>query len=116
MITLFGKDVGRLSFFGQGAGKYPTGNALAQDVIDIVKGDTALSFAPAPVLVDNSALKRCYYIRTKAHIEGDIVDSLEKIGNNNHIITKPISVKDIHTLSAAILVSDSGSFFAGIEE
>ena len=116
MITLYGDSVGRLSFFGQGAGKYPTGNALAQDIIDIVKGDSAISFTPCQLKVDNDALKRCYYIRTKAHIEGEVVDSIEKIGNNNHIITKPMSVKEIHTLSAAILVSDSSSFFAGIEE
>ena len=116
MITLFGKSVGRLSFFGQGAGKYPTGNALAQDIIDIVKGDTALSFAPNDVTVDNSAVKRSYYIRTKAHIEGDVVASLEKIGGNNYIMTKPMSVSEMHNLSAAILVSDSSSFFAGIEE
>ena len=116
MITLFGKSVGRLSFFGQGAGKYPTGNALAQDVIDIVNGDTSLSFKPSPINVDNSAFKRSYYIRTKAHVEGEIVESVEAIGNNYHIVTKPMSVKDMHTLSAAILVSDSSSFFAGFEE
>ena len=40
----------------------------------------------------------------------------EKINGNNHIITKPMSVEKMHTLSAAILVSDSSSFFAGIEE
>ena len=116
MITLFGESVGRLSFFGQGAGKYPTGNALAQDIIDIVGGSVELSFSPSEMPVDNSAFKRSYYIRTKAHIEGELVDSFEKIGNNNHIITKPMSVKDMHTLSAAILISDSSSFFAGIEE
>ncbi len=116
MITLFGKSVGRLSFFGQGAGKYPTGNALAQDIIDIVNGSHELFFSPSNVAVDNSTLKRSYYIRTKAHIEGDIVNSMEKINGNNHIITKPVSVKDMHTLSAAILISDSSSFFAGIEE
>ena len=116
MITLFGDNVGRLSFFGQGAGKYPTGNALAQDIIDIVNGCIDLSFSPKEIKIDNGELKRRYYIRTKAHIEGDIIDSFEKVDGNNHIITKPISVKDIHTLSCAILISDSSSFFAGIEE
>ena len=116
MITLFGDSVGRLSFFGQGAGKYPTGNALAQDIIDIVNGSRELSFKPCNLAVDNDTTKRCYYIRTKAHVEGELIDSCEKINGNNHIITKPVSVKAIHTLSKAILVSDSGSFFAGIEE
>ena len=116
MITLFGDSVGRLSFFGQGAGKYPTGNALAQDIIDIVEGSRELAFKPSSLKVDNSATKRCYYIRTKALVEGDIIDSCEAINGNYHIITKPVSVKAIHLLSKAILVRDSGSFFAGIEE
>ena len=116
MITLFGNSVGRLSFFGQGAGKYPTGNALAQDVIDIVSGSRELSFSPCELKVDNGSHKRQYYIRTKAHLEGEFIESAEKIGANNHIITKPMSVKQIHTLSKAILVSDSSSFFAGFEE
>ncbi|MBE6675074.1 MAG: homoserine dehydrogenase [Ruminococcaceae bacterium] len=116
MITLFGQSVGRLSFFGQGAGKYPTGNALAQDIIDIVNGDTGLSFTPQNLTVDNSVFKRSYYIRTKAQLEGEFIDSCEKINGNNHIITKAMSVKEIHTLSAAILISDSSSFFAGFEE
>ena len=116
MITLFGQSVGRLSFFGQGAGKYPTGNALAQDIIDIVNGDTALCFTPHPTPVDNDALKRSYYIRTTASVDGELIENKETINGNNHIITKPISVNSIHKLAKIILESDSGSFFAGFEE
>ena len=116
MITLFGESVGRLSFFGQGAGKYPTGNALAQDIIDIVNGDTALCFSPCEIPVDNDALKRSYYIRTTATIDGELIESKEVINGNSHIITKPVSVSFIHKLANIILESDSGSFFAGFEE
>ncbi|MBQ8146762.1 MAG: homoserine dehydrogenase [Clostridia bacterium] len=116
MITLFGQSVGRLSFFGQGAGKYPTGNALAQDIIDIVNGDTALCFTPHPIPVDNDALKRSYYIRTTAFVDGELIENKETINGNNHIITKPISVSCIHKLANIILESDPGSFFAGFEE
>ena len=35
MTTLVGKWIGRLSLMGQGAGKYPTGSSLVQDMIDI---------------------------------------------------------------------------------
>ena len=58
MISLFGKSVGRLSFYGQGAGKYPTGNSLAQDVIDILNGDTALAYPKSIVKVDNSQVRQ----------------------------------------------------------
>ena len=116
MITLFGESVGRLSFFGQGAGKYPTGNALAQDVIDIVSCGKNVSYTPCDIKVDNGLVKRGYYIRTKAHIEGDFIDSCEKINGNYHIITKPVSVSYIHKLKNTILESDASSFFAGIED
>lgn len=116
MITLFGQSVGRLSFFGQGAGKYPTGNALAQDIIDIVNGSVDLHFAPDMTSVNNDALKRRYYIRTKSFVEGMLIESKETINGNNHIITKPVSVSYMHKLSKTIKESDPDSFFAGIEE
>ncbi|MBO5312398.1 MAG: homoserine dehydrogenase [Clostridia bacterium] len=114
MITLFGQSVGRLSFFGQGAGKYPTGNALAQDVIDILMGNCHMSFKPLELIIDNESVKKSYYIRTKAHIEGDLVVNCEKINSNYHIITKPVSVSYINRLKNTILESDASSFFAGI--
>ena len=88
MISLFGRDVGRLSFFGQGAGKYPTGNALAQDVIDILNGSTELAFAPKAINVDNGALERAYYVRTSADVNYDFFDSVEVIDGSKYIITK----------------------------
>ncbi|MEG1475023.1 MAG: homoserine dehydrogenase [Longicatena sp.] len=35
LITLHGKTIGDLKFYGQGAGKLPTANAIVQDIIDI---------------------------------------------------------------------------------
>lgn len=116
MISLFGKSVGRLSFFGQGAGKYPTGNSLAQDVIDITLGDTSLSYAPSNIKIDNSILNRKYYIRTSYQAELDIYDKVETIGADKYIITKEISVSKMHEIANTILKEDTHAFFAGIEE
>ncbi|MBO5286774.1 MAG: homoserine dehydrogenase [Clostridia bacterium] len=116
MITLFGESVGRLSFFGQGAGKYPTGNALAQDIIDIANGDTALCFNPTSVKVDNSKCQRKYYIRTSCDATLDCFEQIETINGNKHIITKLINVDMMHELSKIISEKDPASFFAGIEE
>ncbi|MBQ8497005.1 MAG: homoserine dehydrogenase [Clostridia bacterium] len=115
MISLFGEYVGRLSFYGQGAGKYPTGNAMAQDIIDILKGDTALSYAGAPVSVCNGGMKRTYYIRTKSKLEFDFFDTVETIGNTHYIFTKETSVAKVHEAAKALLAEDSDSFFAGME-
>jgi homoserine dehydrogenase len=116
MISLFGKSVGRLSFFGQGAGKYPTGNSLAQDVIDISLGDTKLEYAPTDLKIDNSLFKRKYYVRTSYQGALDFCDKVETIGNDRYIITKEISVSKMHEIANTILKEDTHAFFAGIEE
>ncbi|MBE6624487.1 MAG: homoserine dehydrogenase [Ruminococcaceae bacterium] len=115
MISLFGRDVGRLSFFGQGAGKYPTGNALAQDVIDILSGSTELSFAPEAINVDNATLERAYYVRTKADVSYDFFDTVEVIDGSKYITTKKITVSKMHAVAKEIRSLDADAFFAGIE-
>lgn len=39
LVSLTGDIVGNLKFYGQGAGKDPTGNAVVADIIDLVNGD-----------------------------------------------------------------------------
>ncbi len=116
LISLFGDVVGRLSFYGQGAGKYPTGIALAQDMADIAHGDTALDFAPAEMTVDNGACKRRYFIRTTARLPFDFYEAIEERDGVRYILTKPVSVKKMHASAARISEADSEAFFAGIEE
>ena len=116
MISLFGKSVGRLSFYGQGAGKYPTGNSLAQDVIDILKGDTALEYPKAKVEINNSSIYRKYYVRTTADLDSSIICSKEAIDGINYILTDKISVKDMHKAAEAVFEADRNAFLAGIEE
>lgn len=116
MISLFGNYVGRLSFYGQGAGKYPTGVALAQDIIDIINGDTGLSCAQAPAPVSNNEVCRSYYIRTNADIDFDFYDSVETVNGVRYIITKETPVSVIHKAAEAIFVADGESFIAGIEK
>ncbi len=116
LISLFGNSVGRLSYFGQGAGKYPTGNALAQDVCDIVNGDTKLVTDFKAVKIDNGALKRKYYIRTASCIDSKYVDKKDVIDGVNYVLTKALEVSLMHELAKSIKESDPTSFIAGIEE
>lgn len=115
MISLFGEYVGRLSFYGQGAGKYPTGNAMAQDIIDILKGDTVLSYAETSVSVTGDGMKRAYYIRTTSKLDFDFFDTVETVGDTRYIFTKETSVAKIHEAAKKMLAEDGGSFFAGME-
>jgi homoserine dehydrogenase len=116
MITLFGENVGRLSFYGQGAGKYPTGSSLAQDIIDVLSGDTEFVYQPSKVKVDNSVSKRKYFVRTNAKIDTLYIDNEETVGENKFTVTKSIGVSDMHALADKLFKEDSASFIAGIEE
>ncbi len=115
MISLFGEVVGRLAFYGQGAGKYPTGISLAQDMIDIYNGATAYIYAPEQITVDNGAYRRTYFIRTKAHMPFDFYDTVDCVGDTYYIVTKEISVADMHDAAHLLLEEDADSFFAGFE-
>ncbi len=114
IISLFGKSVGRLSFYGQGAGKYPTGHALASDVIDVVNGCRYTRDFGKSLEVDNSQYERKYYIR--ANFLPENVKGYEKIGDSYYIITNKMKVSAMHSLANSILESDPLAFFAGIEE
>lgn len=115
MISLVGDSVGQLSFYGQGAGKYPTGTAVAHDVIDIVSGDVSLVSCGSRREVDNTIQIKNYYIRTKADISSDLIETKTVIDSENYIITKPVSVSEIHAISEGIFKKDGESFIAGIE-
>ena len=115
MISLFGDVVGRLAFYGQGAGKYPTGISLAQDMIDIYNGATAYVYTPEQIAVDNGSYLRTYFIRTCAQMPFAFYDSVEKIGDAFYIVTKPISVAEMHDAAHLLLEEDATSFFAGFE-
>ena len=115
MISLFGEYVGRLSFYGQGAGKYPTGNALAQDIVNILQGDTALICTENSAVVCNDEAKRAYFIRTNALLPLDFISSEETIGETRYIFTKEISVAQMHKYAKQILAEDQTSFFAGMD-
>ena len=116
MITLFGETVGRLSFYGQGAGKYPTGNALAQDIIDIVNGARSVRFKDSGLNVDNSLVLKKYYIRTSADVSFPCFESEEIMNGSRYIITNEISISHMHEIAEIISKEDPASFYAGIED
>ncbi len=108
LITLHGSASGRMSFFGQGAGRYPTAYNVVQDCADILAGKGFYSpYGEKVTAVNEDTL--CYYVsgakdpwleENKADAWGDA------------IITKPVSVSAIHTWRAA----HKDTFIAAIAE
>ena len=104
LITLVGSASGRMSFYGQGAGRYPTAYNVVQDCADVLAGKGFYSPYGGKVAADNS-LKRSFYVR------GDKDAWLEENKQaqwGDAIVTKPVSVGAMH----AWLKDHPGTFLA----
>ena len=102
------------SFFGQGAGRYPTAYNVVQDLVDIRRGVHAFytdSFVPA--IPDNSGVQHRYYVRTRAALPE--LAALAEGDWDGAVITQPVPVSRMHALMAQALVQDSESFFAALQ-
>ena len=93
LITLEGDVSGRQSFFGQGAGRYPTAYNVVQDCVDFSQGKGFYTTPGRKVTVDNSVKLR-YYVRT------DREDPWLKENTEKHwagaVVTRPVEVSVMH--------------------
>ena len=119
LITLVGDKVGTLSFYGQGAGKMPTGESVIQDVLDIRDGRVLpIPPADAECRVDNDAAVHRYYIRHNRmceHIE-PIIDTYEEKDGIFYCISKPVSVTEMHKMGQHRKEKGKPMFFAALAE
>ena len=92
LITLVGSASGRMSFYGQGAGRYPTAYNVVQDCADVLLGKGFYSPCGDKVKAENTD-KLCYYVRggKDAWLEENTAEHW-----GDAIITKPVSVEAMH--------------------
>jgi homoserine dehydrogenase len=115
MISFDTEYTGRESFYGQGAGRYPTAYNAVEDCVDILEGVKSFyTDKMEPVSPDNSAEAHPYYVRTSAKSAGLDAAKAESWGEG--VLTKPLSVKEAHDMAALLLKSDPGFFMAGIKD
>ena len=106
LITLIGSASGRMSFYGQGAGRYPTAYNVVQDCADVLQGKGYYSPYGQKIAADNS-VQRCFYVR------GDKDAWLEENKQEawgEAIVTKPVAVEDMHKW----LKDHPGTFIAAL--
>ncbi|MBQ9168556.1 MAG: homoserine dehydrogenase [Oscillospiraceae bacterium] len=106
LITFIGSASERMSFYGQGAGRYPTAYNVLQDCADILAGQGFYAPYGGKVSVTNDE-KLCYYVR------GDKDEWLEGLTAENWgsaVVTKPVSVSEIHSW----LKAHPGTFIAAL--
>ena len=108
LITLIGEVSDRMSFYGQGAGRYPTAYNVVQDCVDILSGKGFYCGYGEKVNVDNTE-KLCYYVRGEAD-SWLSENTAEKW--DGAVLTKPVSVSDMH----AWLKNHPGAFIAALTQ
>lgn len=113
LITYCGEKVGRHSFFGQGAGRYPTAFNAVEDCLNIVAGKPGFytqAMKPAPVLCGGEA--HPHYVRTACPDAFLQSVTVEQWGDG--VVTACVSVEEMLRWGRAQLAKDPGCFLAGI--
>ena len=88
LITFLGQTSERMSFYGQGAGRYPTAYNVVQDLVDVLAGRGFYAPYGSRVTADNSE-KLTWYVR------GGWAGDVEEVWDGA-VVTKPVSVADMH--------------------
>ena len=108
LITLVGEYSGRMSFYGQGAGRYPTAYNVVQDCADVLAGKKFYSTYTQKVAAQNTDTLR-YYVRgaKDAWLEENKQETWGEA-----IVTGPVAVETIHSWRKA----NPDAFIAAIAE
>ena len=106
LITLVGDASGRMSFYGQGAGRYPTAYNVVQDCTDVLMGKGFYSPCGEKVSAENNVTRR-FYVRGG---QDNWLDANTAEKWNGAVITKPVAVSEMH----AWLKNHPGTFIAAL--
>ena len=120
---LHGESVGDLKFYGQGAGKLATANAVVQDLLDIEQNVPLQEVHfDAQLRVDTSLLHGRYIVRTnlkEASLQAILKDTFDYSNvykNETYVHTKDISVYQMHQYMKEIQKMDKDAFMARVDE
>lgn len=113
VISFVTELTGKESFYGQGAGRYPTAYNAVADCADIMSGVKEFyTSLVRDVPVDNNASSHRYYVRFSGSDEFLSTVESEKCGDG--IITMPVPVAKMHEWAAKAKEADPGVFIAGL--
>ncbi len=88
LITFIGETSERMSFYGQGAGRYPTAYNVVQDLVDVLSGKSFYAPYGKPQAADNQDA-HSYYVR------GGAFGSVKEDWGAG-VITEPVPVSEMH--------------------
>ena len=93
LITFRGESSGIMSFYGQGAGRYPTAYNVVQDCVDLLEGKGFYSPYGEKTEVSNQE-EMCYYVRGE---EDAWLAEHTREHWGSGVTTCPVSVQQIHS-------------------
>ena len=113
IIVFDGSHIGKTAFIGAGAGRYPTGYAVAQDLADISMGyGTLYNEKMDEAEVNNALARHGYYVRTD-FTEDAFFAALEKKTFGRGFATESVSVREMHDFAARAEKAGKEIFIAG---
>lgn len=120
LITLHGKTIGDLKFFGQGAGKLPTANAIVQDIIDINEGVEHMDPTFEQTLhYDETLCLRDYILRAAPQARDCLKEcsyEVKRYEGTEYLHIKDVEVYHMHRYMEEIIKIDENAFMASIYE
>ena len=108
LITLVGSASERMSFFGQGAGRYPTAHNVFQDCVDVLCGKGFYS-PYGPKVSASNQLKMRYYV---SGVRDSFLTDNQAESWGDAVVTNPVCVDTMH----AWLKNNPNAFIAAIAE
>ena len=111
IVTLQGDTIGELKFYGQGAGKLPTANAVVQDILDIhTKKVQHTLNTDAIIEYCDFLLKNKYYLRINQKIQNDLIENIEEFNGFYYHYTKDLTIKELIQLTDIFKMTDTNLF------
>ena len=113
LITYEAEQLGRQSFYGQGAGRFPTAENVVQDCLTVLSGKRGFYTDRAVPMILTSGEAHPYYVRTGApdtFLRGRTAETWD----NGAVITGAVDVYEMLAWAKAQREKDPGVFIAGI--
>ncbi len=115
LISFEAEHVGRESFYGFGAGRYPTAYTVVEDCVDVAGGvKKAYNDVMNSPVIDNSTVSHKYYVRTD--YSDSWFEGIDKDISGEGYVTEKVSVSRMHKFCKDAINSGKECFIAGISE
>lgn len=120
LITLHGKTIGDLKFFGQGAGKLPTANAIVQDLLDLNTGVNHMDPSFTNTMeYDETLCLRDYVLRVKEEARKELTNfsyEVHSFEGQEYLHIQKAEVYVMHQAMKRMIKHDPQAFMASIYE